>query len=140
MDMSRLKVILVDDNVDEIYLTQRLVTRQCSVDDFISERDPINVIDMLQELAKSEDELSKTVILLDINMPRQNGFDTLKLIRARPEFSRLPVFMYSSSKAPADISKAEELGSDGYLNKPIDPGAFFQACVSNPELAKLIVH
>ncbi len=136
--MSQLKIVLVDDNVDEIFLTKRTIVKSCDVGDFVAERNSSNLIELLESIAIDEDNLSRIVILMDINMPRQNGFETLAEVRAHPDFANIPVFMYSSSSAASDISKAEELGSDGYLSKPIDAAVFYKSCVDIPNLAKFI--
>ncbi|MGJ8526992.1 response regulator [Maritalea sp.] len=138
VNMSQIKVVLVDDNVDEIFLTQRSIIKSCVVGDFIAERNSPNLINLLETLATDEDELDRIVILMDINMPRQDGFETLRKVRDHPEFADIPVFMYSSSHAESDKTKAAELGSDGYLSKPIDPAAFFKSCAENPNLAKFM--
>ncbi|WP_394691950.1 response regulator [Hoeflea sp.] len=134
--MSQLKIVLVDDNADEIFLTRRTITKSCSVGEFIAERNSPNLINLLEEIAVGEDALSRLVILMDINMPRQDGFETLAEVRAHPVFADVPVFMYSSSLADSDVSRAAELGSNGYLTKPIEPSVFYQTCAADPNLGK----
>ena len=60
------------------------------------------------------------LILLDINMPRKDGFEVLAWIRQEHRFKLLPVLMFTSSAHPADVAKARELGADDYLVKPSD--------------------
>lgn len=134
MDMSRLRIILVDDNLDEIFLTQRAVSKLTRVDEFVAERNATSLFDLLQQLSISNETLSEIVVLLDINMPQQDGFETLRKIRAHPDYADLPVFMYSSSDADSDKLKAKALGCDGYLVKPFDSGAFFDAYAATTRL------
>lgn len=58
------------------------------------------------------------LILLDINLARQNGFDTLSQVRSIPSFATLPVVMFSSSSDAADEQRCMALGANQYLTKP----------------------
>lgn len=58
------------------------------------------------------------LILLDINMARQNGFDTLLQLRNTPHFSQLPVVMLTTSADPSDRQQSLALGASQYLTKP----------------------
>lgn len=58
------------------------------------------------------------LILLDINLTRQNGFDTLSQVRSIPTFATLPVVMFSTSSDAADQRRCMALGANQYLTKP----------------------
>lgn len=58
------------------------------------------------------------LLFTDLSMPYMNGFDLLRWLRARPEFSSLPVIVLSSSKVDIDMKQAYQLGADSYLVKP----------------------
>ncbi|MCI0534136.1 MAG: response regulator [Verrucomicrobiales bacterium] len=58
------------------------------------------------------------LVLLDLKMPRKNGFEVLEWIRDQPEFNHLPVVVLTSSQEGADISRAYALGANSYLVKP----------------------
>ena len=59
------------------------------------------------------------LILLNINMPRKNGFETLEELRRVPELAHLPVVMLTTSSAEADRSRAMALGANQFLTKPL---------------------
>lgn len=59
-----------------------------------------------------------TVILLDLNMPRKNGFEVLAWIRQQPVLKRLRVYILSASSRAEDIERAYDLGANSYLVKP----------------------
>lgn len=59
-----------------------------------------------------------TIILLDINLPGISGFDVLKWLREQPQYTQLPVIMFSSSIRPEDLQKARDLGATRYIEKP----------------------
>jgi len=59
-----------------------------------------------------------TLVLMDLHMPRKNGFETLKWIRRQPAFRRLQVYILSGSSHSEDIELAYDLGANSYLVKP----------------------
>ncbi len=59
------------------------------------------------------------VMILDINMPEVSGLDLLEFIRRRPEWQQLPIVMLSTESADVTVEKAEALGADGYVTKPV---------------------
>ena len=59
-----------------------------------------------------------TVVLLDLNMPRKNGFEVLEWIRQQPALNQLYVCILSASSLPEDITRAYDLGANAYLVKP----------------------
>jgi CheY-like chemotaxis protein len=67
---------------------------------------------------KKADDLSETVVLLDMNMPKMNGIETIKEIRSEPELAELPAVMLSTSSNPDLKKKALEAGADDFIVKP----------------------
>ena len=60
------------------------------------------------------------LVVLDVMMPKMNGFQTCRALRQLPEGAKLPVVMLTSKDQPADRFWAEEVGADAYLQKPVD--------------------
>jgi CheY-like chemotaxis protein len=60
------------------------------------------------------------MVLLDINMPRKNGFEALEEVRANPDLKSLPVVMLTTSDRPEDIIRAYDSGATSYIPKPLD--------------------
>ncbi|MDB5465174.1 MAG: response regulator [Phenylobacterium sp.] len=135
---SPVTMVMVDDNIDEVFLTRRQVRTQGIVNHFVSERKPENLIDTLTELYNA-DPLKNILVLLDINMPRMNGFETLKGIREHPQFADLPVVMFSASDDEADIAEAASLGANGYIVKPFTMDAFIAALGNVPKMKYCLV-
>jgi DNA-binding response OmpR family regulator len=67
------------------------------------------------------------VVLLDIKMPRMNGIEVLREIRASQEYRSLPVVMLTSSREERDILESYEVGSNAYVVKPVDFTEFIEA-------------
>ncbi len=62
------------------------------------------------------------LVLLDLNLPVMNGFEVLKWVRQHSAFRDLPVVIFSSSSHPRDRQRAQELGANDYLVKPVNMG------------------
>lgn len=66
------------------------------------------------------------VLLLDLHMPRCNGWDVLREVRADNQFRNLPIVIFSSSDREHDMRSCYDLGATAYVMKPVDPAAFRQ--------------
>jgi DNA-binding response OmpR family regulator len=138
---SEITLVMVDDNTDEIFLTRRQVRRDGIVNNFVSEKKPENLLQTLTHLGKTGVDKSKIMVLLDINMPRTNGFETLRKVRADREFKDVPVIMLSASDDAADMFEAFDLGASGYIVKPFKADEFFAALTNLPDIKyQLIRH
>ena len=69
-------------------------------------------------LEQLRDGLAPDVVVLDVQMPGRDGWDTLAAIRAEPRTSGLPVVMCTVRSQPADIARGRELGCDVHVTKP----------------------
>jgi len=63
-------------------------------------------------------------MLLDLNLPRTNGFEVLETLKNEPDLTSLPVIVLTSSEATEDIVRSYELCANAYLTKPSDPAEF----------------
>jgi len=79
-----------------------------------------NGLEALNMLRSTTDKLVPDVILLDINMPRMNGIEFLKVLRADEHLKDLKVFIMTTSSEGNDRFAAEELGISGYIIKPLN--------------------
>src|SRR3954447_3502938 len=61
------------------------------------------------------------LVIIDLKMPRMNGFEVLAWIQAHPEFSLIPVVVLSGSDIEADVARAKRLGARDYRVKPLHP-------------------
>ena len=113
-------VLLVDDNPDHRFLTRRALKA-------LEGEGKLRVIvaeDGEDAWAKLQTGLAPGLVLLDIKMPRRDGFELLGDIRGHPEMSGMRVVMFSSSENKADIERARALGADEYQTKPLDAREF----------------
>ncbi len=105
-------VLVADDERNAIALLQRVLER----DGFKVE----SALDGLDALAKAR-ELKPDLILMDVQMPRMNGFEVTARLRDNPETARIPViFVTAAAREPSDVAHGLQLGADDYIRKPYD--------------------
>jgi CheY-like chemotaxis protein len=83
-------------------------------------RDGQEAIDYLKDCRTSG--ALPALLLLDIHMPKYDGFEVLQWIREQPGLRRLVVIIFTTSSLPADMNRAYDLGANAFLTKPIDIG------------------
>lgn len=131
--------VMVDDDLDQIFSTRRRVRQEGIVNRFVSESRPDRLFETLGDLIEMGIDRSSFLLLLDVNMPRESGFQTLRKIRAHPDFRDMPVLMFSASENESDILEAIDLGCDGYVVKPFTSEEFFCAISSIPQVKKRLL-
>ncbi len=113
--MNDLLIYLVDDDEDDRLLLRqafRQHTTPCQIDEFI---DGVGVIDRLTQTTTGA---YPNLILLDLNMPRMDGFTALKVIKENDAWQTIPVVVLTTSDDTHDRQRTAELGADDYLVKP----------------------
>ena|ERR1039457_3009814 len=122
MSMSSSGHILVaEDDTTDAFFFQRAFRRAGIPVALHFVRDGQEVIDYLEGKGPFGDRAvypQPQLLLLDLRMPKLDGFDVLKWVRRRPELADLLVVLFSSSDEPRDISRAYDLGANWYLVKP----------------------
>lgn len=111
-------VLIIDDNdldVERIVRGLRKLNASVATHRALDGRDGLA---MLQELSNSEAN-HRIAILLDLNMPRMNGFEFLEIIRSDDSFRETSVTVLTTSDRPKDLEQAQQLGARGYLVKPV---------------------
>jgi len=122
--MDKKKILLVEDNRDDILLIERVFHKSK-----LSEKFDLNVAQDGNQAAsylknlKQKDTLPM-ILLLDLKLPRVDGFEVLQLIRKNEKTQLIPVIVFTSSKEEKDITKAYLLGANSYVRKPIDSEKF----------------
>ncbi|MBI5689325.1 MAG: response regulator [Verrucomicrobia bacterium] len=83
---------------------------------------------ILDFLFKSSPPISETfLVLLDIRMPKVDGIEVLRRIKAHPDLRRLPVIMLTTNDDSRDVVRCHELGCNVYMQKPVDYDRFSEA-------------
>jgi CheY-like chemotaxis protein len=121
-------ILLVEDSSKDIELMLAALEDIQVANRVVVVHDGAEALAYLREsLHKGGPEGLPVVVLLDIKMPKVSGIDLLKLLKADPRFSQIPVVMMTSSGEGPDIDECYKLGANAYVVKPVDFPAFFQA-------------
>lgn len=110
----------MEDNEDDILLEQEALADAKLVNLMYVVRDGDEAIAYLRRQGKYHDAKVPGLILLDINMPKKNGFEVLNEIKADPALMHIPVVMLTTSDSEADIVKSYAKGACSYITKPMD--------------------
>jgi CheY-like chemotaxis protein len=123
------RILLVDDNRNDIELTLNVLEANNLVNEVIVAEDGTEALDYLFRRGKfaSHEPGNPAVILLDIKMPKMNGIEVLKQIRADPKLKSIPVIMLTSSAEEKDVVESYNLGANSYVIKPVDINQFINA-------------
>jgi CheY-like chemotaxis protein len=115
-------ILLAEDDPDDRQLTQEALAECRLANDIHFVEDGEQLLDYLfrrGNYANLAAEPLPGLILLDLNMPRKDGREALKEIKANPELRRVPVVVLTTSKAEEDILRTYDLGVNSYITKPV---------------------
>lgn len=110
-----LHILLAEDNEGDVILLKERFSQSEYPFVLDTAKDGEEVVDILQK-----SDYQPHIILLDVNMPKSDGFDVLRTLKEDNQLKHIPVIMVTSSTYPDDIEMAKEYGANGYLNKPGD--------------------
>ena len=119
-------VLLAEDDEGHATLVRRNFKRAGLPTDVVVLRDGQELLDYVyyRGAFAARPELGPTAVILDLNMPRLDGFDVLQYLKRDEKLSRIPVFVLTTSDNPVELDKCYALGAAACLVKPVDYGEF----------------
>lgn len=114
-------ILMADDDPDDRLLVKEALAEHAADADFRSVEDGERLLDYLRRrgaYADPESAPRPALILLDLNMPRKDGREALREIKADPALRHIPIVILSTSAAEADVRGSYELGANSYVTKP----------------------
>jgi CheY-like chemotaxis protein len=102
--------------------------------------DGVEALDFVHKRGHYADAPQVGLVLLDLNLPRKNGFEVLQEIKDEPNLKRIPVVVLTTSQADQDILKSYDLHANAYISKPVDLEQFLAVVKSIEEFWLEIVH
>lgn len=134
-------VVIADDDADDQFLIQKAlkeVNEQCS---FIPVTNGLQLMDMLLKEGNYKDQtvIKPDIILLDINMPKLDGFSALERVRSNANLRHIPTYMLSTSRSEQDKHKSVLLGATAFYSKPNQFAMLKAIMVEVFESARLIL-
>ena len=124
-------ILLADDSVNDIELAKRALAKYKVANDIMVVHDGAEALDLLYRRGNfAGQQADPLVVLLDINMPKVNGFEVLKKMKSDPILRFIPVVMLTSSRQGPDVDECYRLGANAYVVKPVDFEQFAEAVKS----------
>ncbi len=123
-------ILLVEDNADDEALTLRALRQSHIKNEIVVARDGVEALDYLfgQGTHANRDlSVMPQVILLDLKLPKIDGLEVLRRVRADERTRRLPVVILTSSAEDSDRLTGYDLGANSYVRKPVDFVQFAEA-------------
>ena len=128
--MQSKKILLVEDNPDDVELTMMALEGSWLVNEVAVAHDGVEALEYLQgtgKFAGRDSSIMPQVILLDLKMPRMDGHEFLRRIRAEERSRLLPVVIFTTSIEDRDRIESYRLGANSYVRKPVDYDKFVAA-------------
>ena len=126
MGSQTVELLLVEDNDDDIVLIQEAFTGAKLLNVMQVVRDGEAALAYLRGKGKYRGVQQPGLILMDINMPKKNGFEVLEAMKADPLLQSLPVVMLTTSDREEDILRSYTSGACSYIRKPVGLNQFIE--------------
>ena len=127
--MSNHMILLIEDNPDDAELTRIAFAEAGSDSQLVVVGDGAEELDYLfargAHAGRDAADLP-SIVLLDLNLPKLDGREVLKALRANPATRGLPVVVLTTSTEPFDVEASYALGVNSYIRKPVDFGKFVE--------------
>src|SRR5713226_6671774 len=123
-------ILLVEDNPDDEALTLRALKKNNIKNEVVIATDGVEALDYLfgeGTHAGRDPRVMPQVVLLDLKLPKLNGFEVLKRMRSDERTKLLPVVILTSSDEEQDRINGYGLGANSYVRKPVEFGSFIEA-------------
>jgi two-component system response regulator len=129
MDSNKV-ILLVENNPDDEKLTVRGLKRNNIANEIVVVHDGAEALDYLFAKGRYADRdrsRMPAVMLLDLRLPKVDGLEVLRRLRADRQLKRLPVVILTSSNEEKDVAASYDLGANSYVHKPVDFDEFSEA-------------
>lgn len=123
-------ILLVEDNAEDIELTLRAFRRSNMLNEIVVVRDGAEALDYLLQTGQQAGQPAKAtpaVILLDLKLPKIDGLEVLRRMRADERTRLIPVVVLTSSTQEKDIVASYDRGANSFVRKPVDFAQFLEA-------------
>lgn len=123
------RILLAEDNERDVELTLAALDEHNLANEVVVARDGAEALDYLYGRGKFAGHANglPVVVLLDLKMPKVDGLEVLRRMRADPEIKHVPVVMVTSSREEQDLVHSYELGVNAYVVKPVDFQKFVES-------------
>jgi len=123
--MNNGAILLVEDNPDDEALTLRALKKNNISNEVVVAHDGVEAVEIL--LGNGNGHPPPAIVLLDLKLPKMDGLEVLRRVRADPRTRLLPVVILTTSKEEQDLINGYQLGANSYIHKPVDFAQFTEA-------------
>lgn len=116
---KQIKILLIEDNEDDIFFMEEALKESKFVVDMDIVMDGEEAMNYLNKL-EDNNEISVDLILLDLNLPRIDGFEILKQLSKSDDLNLIPVIVLTTSDDYEDVLKSYKLQANAFITKPVD--------------------
>lgn len=123
------RILLAEDNANDVELTLTALADSNLANEVVVARDGAEALDYLYQRGRyaARPPGNPAVVLLDLKMPRVDGLEVLRQVKADPDLKAIPVVVLTSSREELDLVRSYELGANAYVVKPVDFHEFLGA-------------
>ncbi|GAB2553542.1 response regulator [Spirosoma areae] len=118
MNYAKTVIYMADDDADDRYFMRQSLQEVYPSVTIVEAEDGSDLLTMLDIWSQEPAPQPVHLILLDVNMPKMNGLETLSAIKTNPLLRHIPAVMFSTSAEPAQMATAYQNGASKYLKKP----------------------
>ena len=118
------RILLVEDNPGDVRLAQEAFRDARVPCELVVARDGVEALELLGQVPGGAEQELPDLILLDLNLPRQDGREVLAALKGDPAWRHIPVVVLTSSEAESDVRQAYDLQANCYVVKPMDLDRF----------------
>lgn len=139
---NEVEILLVEDNEADIELTLHALRGGNLSNRILVARDGEEALEFLKQYGGDNGNVGRArprLILLDLKLPKVDGFEVLRYLKADPKLRLIPVVILTSSREERDLATSYELGTNSYIQKPVDFEQFRET-VKNLGLYWLVVN
>ena len=118
--MSKRFILVAEDDADDRYLLKTALAETGIKEDVTYVENGVELINYLNTLSEENGEINyPKFILLDLNMPKMDGREVLKMMKANEAYRKIPVIVFSTTKNQLEVKRCYDLGANTYVVKPV---------------------
>ena len=117
--MKKRFILIAEDDADDRYLMKTALEETGIIEDVQYVENGVEVINYLESLGNDNGEINyPKFILLDLNMPKMDGREVLKMMKSNEAYRKIPVIVFSTTKNQLEVTRCYDLGANTYIVKP----------------------
>ena len=128
-DPEKYPILLVEDNPDDVLITQRAWKKGLIKNRLYVVNDGEQALEFIYKKGEYADAPTPCLMLLDLKMPKVDGFEVLKTVKQDEDLKKMPIVVLTSSKDNAALDRAYGLGCNSFIVKPVGYDNFLEAVI-----------